>query len=323
MDTISVIIPVFNVEQYLDSCIASVAGQTYKNLEIILVDDGSTDSSSAICDSWAEKDSRIRVIHKINGGLGDARNTGAKEATGSYIGFVDSDDVISPDMYTVLINLLKKYNADMIQCGMFRFCDFPLKEFPENGETGVEVLSREQAVSKIYEKNGISSTCPNALLRSRISKVTPFDTGVLNEDVMWIYRVISASERILLTGAAFYGYYQRAGSIMNSVYSVRHLDAIKMSRNRADDIRINYPGIYPVAENSFAGLCMYHYQKLCRMEKKPEHIDIKKVLLDYFRKSDFETIYSVCGLKYRLWYKAFNSFPGLTCRIRNLLKIGL
>ena len=110
---ISVIVPVYKVEKYLDKCVESIVNQTYKNLEIILVDDGSPDNCPAMCDEWAEKDERIRVIHKENGGLADARNAGMDIATGDYIGFVDSDDWIEPNMYEVLLKNALKYDADI------------------------------------------------------------------------------------------------------------------------------------------------------------------------------------------------------------------
>lgn len=106
-ETISVIVPVYNAEKYLDRCVESIVAQTYKNLEIILVDDGSTDNSPAICDAWAKKDSRIRVIHKKNGGVSSARNAGLDACTGDYIGFADADDWMEPDMYEVLIGNAK------------------------------------------------------------------------------------------------------------------------------------------------------------------------------------------------------------------------
>ena len=110
-ELISVIIPIYNVEAYLDECIASVIAQTYSNLEIILVDDGSPDNCPQMCDEWAAKDSRIRVIHKENGGLSDARNAGIDIATGEYIAFVDSDDWIVPEMYEKMLAALKTENA--------------------------------------------------------------------------------------------------------------------------------------------------------------------------------------------------------------------
>ena len=113
---ISIIVPVYKVEKYLDKCVNSIVGQTYKNLEIILVDDGSPDNCPAMCDEWAQKDSRIKVIHKKNGGLSSARNAGLDACTGDYIGFVDSDDWIEPDMYEYLLNIGMKNNADVSRC---------------------------------------------------------------------------------------------------------------------------------------------------------------------------------------------------------------
>ena len=115
-DRISIIVPIYNTEKYLDRCIASIVAQSYENLEIILVDDGSSDNCGIICDRWAINDNRIKVLHKSNGGLSDARNAGLSIATGEYIGFVDSDDYIHMDMYQELFDLIKKYGADMAIC---------------------------------------------------------------------------------------------------------------------------------------------------------------------------------------------------------------
>ena len=121
---ISVVVPVYNVEEYLDQCVESLVGQTYKNLEVILVDDGSPDNCPAMCDEWAERDNRIKVIHKENGGVSSARNAALDIASGDYIGFVDSDDWIEPDMYEILIKNAKKYDADISRCaGLFDYCD--------------------------------------------------------------------------------------------------------------------------------------------------------------------------------------------------------
>ena len=118
-EKISVIVPVYNVEQYLERCVDSIINQTYKNLEIILVNDGSTDNSGQLCDKLAKKDNRIRVIHKENGGLSDARNVGIDEAKSDLIGFIDSDDYIDEDMYELLINNMKNANADLSMCGHY------------------------------------------------------------------------------------------------------------------------------------------------------------------------------------------------------------
>ena len=118
MDLISVIVPVYRTEAYLDRCIESIVDQTYTNLEIILVDDGSPDRCPQMCDEWARRDTRIRVIHKKNGGLSDARNAGMAAATGEYIGFVDSDDWIKPDMFRLLYEKMEQMQSDIAACGV-------------------------------------------------------------------------------------------------------------------------------------------------------------------------------------------------------------
>ena len=121
MDLISVIVPIYNVDKYLDACIESAVSQSYRNIEIILVDDGSTDRCPEICDAWAEKDSRIRVIHKENGGLSDARNKGMASSTGAFISFVDSDDILEPEYIEYLYRAICETGADLSECRYEKF----------------------------------------------------------------------------------------------------------------------------------------------------------------------------------------------------------
>ena len=323
MDLISVIVPVYNTAEYLDACVSSIVEQTYRELEIILVDDGSTDGSPALCDAWAEKDARIKVLHKENGGQGVARNVGMEIAAGAYIGFVDSDDVISPDMYKKLLAALQQYDADMIQCAMFQFREFPLSAFPEPKPAAVIVLNGEEAREYYWKRNTITSTCPNVLIKAEIARKIPFDPGMKNEDVMWVYRAVRDSKKVLLTDETLYAYYQRDGSTMNSVYSERKFDAMKAGRMRADAVKTEMPSYFPYAEREYAGLCMYHYQWLCRLPDSDEYRGYRRRLHDMFCAADLDAVFSVTGLKYRFWYTMFKLVPTLTCKIRNLLKIGL
>ena len=144
-ELISVIVPVYNVEKYLEKCIDSIINQTYQNLEIILVDDGSTDGSGKICDEYSRKDNRIKVIHKENGGLSDARNIGIKNANGGLIGFIDSDDYITENMFEVLQKDLRKYNADISSCD--------IQNVNEAGEClKIIRVSTEGQTSKVFER---------------------------------------------------------------------------------------------------------------------------------------------------------------------------
>lgn len=321
MDLISVIVPVYKVEPYLDACVQSIVNQTYRNLEIILVDDGSPDSCPALCDAWAAKDSRIRVIHKENGGQGEARNYGIAAANGVYIGFADSDDVIAPQMYEQLHRALTAKNAAFVQCRMASYTD-ALPAFSASDAPGLRVFDREAAVSGLL-RDEITSTCPTILLRAAIAKAVPFDCGMINEDVMWVYRVLRASEKIVLLDAVLYAYRQHAGSTMHLEYSERKFDAFKAARMRADAIRTDFPALYPRAERSYAGLCMYHYQCLCRLPDSEQHRAFRNRLYSMFCSADLRAVYAVTSLKYRIWYTMFQKMPVLTCRIRNFLKIGL
>ncbi|MBR4727351.1 MAG: glycosyltransferase [Clostridia bacterium] len=323
MDLISIIVPVYKVEPYLDACVTSIVNQTYNNLEIILVDDGSPDRCPAMCDAWAARDPRIRVIHKENGGLSSARNAGMAIATGDYFGFVDSDDQISPEMYAHLYELSQLLHADIVQCGVVKFSDAaPLKfSVCENADT--QVYSAKEAVEALLTSGKVDVTCWNMLVSQAVASVVLFDEGRINEDVLWTYRTIARSKKIAVTSAPLYGYYQRDGSIMNSVYTEKRFDALYALEQRAKEIKRDFPELYPFAERSFAGGCMYHCQWLCRLPDTEEYRAFRKQLHAKFVQADLKAVYSVTGLKYRLWYTLFCYWPTVICKIRNLLKIGL
>ncbi len=342
MSLISIIIPVYNTEKYLNSCVESVAGQTFDNLEIILVDDGSTDNCPAICDEWAHRDSRIRVIHKANGGQGEARNIGIEKSHGDYIGFVDSDDTISPFMYERLYSLIVSENADMVQCAMKKVnqsadedshCGKIISPHPPQGTLSfpgevsqdyhIKTYTPYEAVKTLLSDKIITSTCPSVLIKAEIAEKIPFDTGMINEDVMWIYRALRESSKTIVTDEILYAYYQREGSTMNSEYNEKKFDALKAHRMRSDAMKSDFPDLHPLAERGYAGTCMYHYQWLCRLEDKPEYREFRRRLHGMFLSSDLKAVYSVTDLKYKIWYTAFKLLPSLTCKIRNTLRIGL
>lgn len=320
---ISVIVPVYKVEKYLDACVTSIVNQTYQNLEIILVDDGSPDNCPAICDEWATKDSRIKVIHKKNGGLSDARNAGMAIATGEYIGFVDSDDVLSPDMYRVLYELVEQHAADVAQCKMYLFSDLPFSGFPVSEFQNVNVFSAEEAISDLLSGHTINVTCPNLLVKSEIAKTVLFEVNRINEDVLWTYRVFAKSKKIVTTDTFLYGYYQRPGSIMNSQYTEKRFDALYSLEQRAKEVRNDFPSLYPVALKNYVGGCMYHYQTICRLPQKSAYKYYKKLIHKRFCESDLKTVFRVTSPEYRIWYFLFRFFPDITCKIRIRLKIGL
>ena len=208
--TISVIIPVYDVAEYLPQCVDSVLTQTYGNLEIILVDDGSTDGSGDICDRYAGQDDRIRVIHKPNGGVSSARNAGLLACTGQYIGFVDADDWIEPEMYEKMVKNV--VDNDVVICG---FYDYPYgmdRPIPR-GTASVPQCNFERAVIQILSRDGYYCTLWNKLFRHDIISGITFDTALsFGEDEVWLLRVLKHAERIAFLPVPLYHWRKREGS---------------------------------------------------------------------------------------------------------------
>ena len=210
---ISVIVPVYNVEEYLARCVDSVLAQTYENLEVILVDDGATDTSGAICDAYATKDSRVKVIHKENGGLSSARNTGLEAATGECIAFVDSDDWIEPDAYAHLLDLMEKYQVELV-CG---------GRYDVSGKTGQrtvglcprreEVISGEELAGRIFLWDGCDSSACDKLYHRSLLENFRYPEGKVCEDVPVTYKIVLQADRVAMSDKPFYNYYHRPGSI--------------------------------------------------------------------------------------------------------------
>ena len=255
---ISVIVPVYNVEAYLDQCIASIAGQTYSNLEIILVDDGSPDNSGAICDAWAEKDSRIRVIHKKNGGAGAARNTGLEEAKGEIISMIDSDDYLEPHMFQYLYSLMAD-DVDIAECVMgLTERDDLLMEDGTSAE--VTVANREEAMRLHIRDEIFCQTPPNKLYRRSAIADARFPVGNLIDDEFFTYQVIGNSRRLAHSSAVMYAYRQQPGSAMHKPYSLKRLQGLTAKQQRLDYLQKNLPSLVYEAKFDLFFTCLYAMQ---------------------------------------------------------------
>lgn len=210
---ISVIIPVYKVENYLHRCVDSILAQSYCDLEIILVDDGSPDGSPEICDKYAESDHRIRVVHKRNGGLSSARNAGIDNSTGDFVTFVDSDDWIAPDTYEHCINMMNSYCADVVQYGYMTTKVYTLNTRKEDEiiETykGLDIL-RNYLLSTY--RTGSYSVCRCLFPRSAIGEIR-FREGKINEDIDFKYKVLRNTKMLAVTNIVKYFYYQHGETI--------------------------------------------------------------------------------------------------------------
>ena len=245
-ELISIIVPVYNVEQYLEKCVDSIINQKYKNLEIILVDDGATDSSGKLCDELAKIDNRIKVYHKENGGLSDARNYGVERATGDYIGFVDSDDYIDSEMYEELYEAIKKENVDVVECNLKIIYPDRVELFTEqkyyNVYTKQEYLEEYLKIEKIF-----GSACVR-LIKSDIAKKLKFPVGKLYEDTYYAYDLIEKVDRYVIMNNPYYNYLMRENSITNTKFNPRIFDLIEIVEKFRKTTYENYPGLKEAAD---------------------------------------------------------------------------
>lgn len=220
---VSVIIPVYNAEQYLDECIKSVISQSYDKLEIILVNDGSIDNSPNMCDNWALKDHRIRVVHKTNGGLSDARNAGLDIATGSLISFVDSDDFIDKKMYEELIFVLRQNNACIVSCESVFFINGEEKIIPHyHKRDELSILTSEIFLGELLSLTFDCSVC-NKLFDYKLIGEHRFEKGKYNEDILFMFEIMKGRQNVVHINKGYYKYRVTEGSITHT-FNKRSLD---------------------------------------------------------------------------------------------------
>ncbi len=238
MNKISVIVPIYNVEQYLPKCVDSILNQTYRNLEIILVDDGSTDASPKLCDEYAQKDPRVVVLHKENGGASSSRNAGLDMASGEYIAFVDSDDWLDSNMYTDMMEILLKHDADIVECGY--------KYIKENGSV---IVSRENtgeireydnisALDALYFGDqiwgGISIVLWNKLYKKSVLSGMRLINSSVAEDSELTPKILHTCKKIVKINSNWYNFNIRPASLSRSKFKLRDLSAINARKSVAD-----------------------------------------------------------------------------------------
>ena len=275
MDLISIIVPAYKVEPYLDRCIRSIAEQTYTNLEIILVDDGSPDNCPAMCDAWAAKDSRIRVIHKENGGLSDARNAGMAVANGDYIAFVDSDDWVERDYIGAMYRALKDTDADIAACDVRWVWEQKLPEPIRAVEYPRRKVSRKEALTELVENRGFRQVAWNKLYKKEMLAGERYPVGRLHEDEFFTYRILDKAQRLVYVEAPLYNYLQRSGSIMQTPSPKRVVDAMDAYYERLVYFSEKDPAFAPRLKGGYCISCALFYHGAMKADT-PEAKQIKQ-----------------------------------------------
>ncbi len=270
-ELISVVIPVYNVERYLKDCLDSVLKQSFQNLEIILVDDGSTDNSCAICKAYAAKDPRIKLITQENGGLSAARNTGIAAATGQYITFVDSDDAIALDMIQQLYDMMIQHGADLTACQK-EFIDEQGNVIPSESYYPDRILTgSKDAMNAFFQDNGLDTTAWGKLYKTTHFSEIRYPVGKYHEDVYTTYQLVALSQKTVVTARRLYLYRQRANSIIHESFSPKHLDAVEGSLLRAEYVAKHFPKEASVARSKIvyaANSCVVKLMRSKQRDKK-------------------------------------------------------
>ena len=278
---VSVIIPVYNIEAYLDKAVQSVVSQTYDHLEIILVDDGSKDQSGLLCDRWKEKDSRIIVIHKPNGGLSSARNAALDICKGEYIYFLDGDDYISDDAIEVLLNDAVQTGADIVEAAYYDVYNDQC--YSSNaGEEKVKILSPSEAIKYILGDQSGSISAWSKLYAKKIFLEIRFMEGKIQEDLFALADIISKANSVAIEPKPVYYYVHRKNSITTEPFTDRSMDTLEA--------------------------CRYNYEKV--KELFPDAIDLAEFRLDYY------TLLMIDRIMLLGEWKTNKYLPGLLAEVR-------
>lgn len=284
---ITVIVPIYKVEKYLSICIESILKQTYTNIEIILVDDGSPDKCGQICDEYATKDHRIQVIHKTNGGLSDARNVALDVAKGEYITFVDSDDYIAQDYVEYLWHILNKNNADISAMLDKHFIDGKtLTIFTK--EDKVSVISPNDYLCKLFYQINVTTGAQAKLYKKELFKNIRFPKGLLYEDLLTIYKLINNCNKIAISDHISYFYRERPGSIIGSPFNqLKYISTIAIIKQLSEDQKLYPKDIQKAIDNRIVGH-LFHIL----LQIPSNNLEEKQVIIQNINQRRFSVIFN-------------------------------
>ncbi|PAV31539.1 hypothetical protein CIL05_02455 [Virgibacillus profundi] len=321
---ITVIVPVYNGEAFIEKCFNSILNQTYKNLEIIIINDGSTDGSQEICDKFAELDERIIVVHQSNIGLSSVRNKGLDMASGELIGFVDSDDSIHPRMYEILQKHLHDNDADIAMCEISKVYDTNINEHIRESNITVNkqeihFLEQEEAFKNLFNEKNLVTVVPwNKLYKKEVFKHVRYPDGKVHDDEFVIHHIIQATKKIVFTDAVLYYYFHNENSFTNEKYTLKRLDAIEAIKDRVLLFELQkYNELLQKGSNTYLHLIIIHYYSVQR------HFPIEKEVMEQLKKEfeiGFKNYKNIINYKNRMELKFFSIHPSVYSRFVKVRK---
>ncbi|MFC4620082.1 glycosyltransferase family 2 protein [Camelliibacillus cellulosilyticus] len=291
---VSVVVPVFKVEQYLERCINSLLHQTYKNLEIILVDDGSPDRCGEMIEAYAKKDNRVVAVHQKNAGLSAARNTGMRHATGVWTVFVDSDDWLAHRMIERLVRTGERFGADVVQAAFYyAYDDYLLYDHRYFAQDDAPtVLKKKQLMAALVENEKVKNFAWGKLYKTALIKDIPFKKGVIFEDVFWAHLVMHKANTYVLVHEPLYYYYQRTDSIV-ATYTTRNLDMLRGLKERHAFIEAHYKELIATSHKVILRSCFIHYHLLAKNKQKDRGGLYRRYIRLYIKQNDRQLLRAV------------------------------
>lgn len=318
MNKISVIIPIYNVEQFLPLCLESVINQTYQNLEIILVNDGSTDSCPQICNDYASRDSLIKVVHQKNGGLSAARNAGLQIATGEFISFVDSDDLLSLDFYHILLNTLLENDADIVECEFQKFVnENQIICSKKESENLMHVFEGEKIIEALF-KGPLHVMVWNKIYKLKLVRGMLFPLNRISEDVFWTYKVYGEATKTVKIDKELYFYRHRENSIMATKYSIKRLDSLDAYEEKIDYLKEKFPNLVEDVRKAYCFLLIDNYIQLKRNHEIDPDKFHRNIILEKIMNYNHFTEFKKWEWKDLVWYKLFILTPSIYMKVKGL-----
>lgn len=310
---ISVIVPIYNIEKYIRRCIESVISQTYKNLEIILVDDGSTDTSGQICDAYAERDARIKVIHKENGGLSDARNVGMDSACGEFITFVDGDDFLTSTAIDSMYRVKERLGAQIVCCLQKQVFEGKHTDFDDAyDDHKVSVYSRRDALGKMLRQSEVTVSACGKLYDAKLFSGIRYPNGELYEDLATTYKLFAAAKTVALVRIEGYGYFTRSGSIQQSSFSKEKMVELRFAKEQKEYLDKRFPELETVTTDRLVSSCFHIlFSDMASKEFETERKEVERIIKKYrktlllsketSKKTRFGCLLSYLGFHMEFW----------------------
>lgn len=295
MPKISIVVPVYNCEKYISNCINSILEQSFKDFELILVDDGSSDRSFEICESFAKKDNRVRAIHQPNSGVSRARNRGLDEAKGEYIGFVDGDDCVDKEMYERLYKNLADNNADISICGIVNYFvkkDGTTEKVRQSPVDGFWIFSGEQALKEALQSRLYSVNPVNKLFKRELFDKLRYPEGKISEDAFLIPVVISKAGKVVYDSKPMYYYLRRENSITTSNFSDSGWDVVEAYKNHLNMVSEKFPNLKKVAKFRYLWAYTYVIDKIMLSENSENYLEDFKKAFNFIKKNILQIIFN-------------------------------